>query len=260
MNTDWLQELFINEAKPAMKRHSTSGGDDMTINNQDKTITENGEYTHDAGYTGLGKVTVNVEASGGGDAVVESIIAGDTASIVEYANDNITILRPYAFHYCRSLTKVNLPNLKKMNRNAFSDCRALPSVSFPNLVYMDQGAFNWAMALEFADMGKVPNLYNSAFYGARMLKYLVLRKTDSITAVNATNVFAETKYNTAGEIGYVLVPNALIPTYQQATNWSSMYAKGSCVFVPLEDYTVDGTVTGEIDWDKINALHEEASA
>ena len=35
-----------------------------TINNQDKTITKNGTYTADAGYTGLGEVTVNV--SGGG--------------------------------------------------------------------------------------------------------------------------------------------------------------------------------------------------
>lgn len=33
---------------------------------QDKTITENGEYTSDSGYDGLGTVTVNVESSGGG--------------------------------------------------------------------------------------------------------------------------------------------------------------------------------------------------
>lgn len=31
-----------------------------TINNQDKTITSNGQYTADEGYTGLGTVTVNV--------------------------------------------------------------------------------------------------------------------------------------------------------------------------------------------------------
>lgn len=36
------------------------------INNQDKTITANGTYTADAGYTGLGTVTVNVPTPSGG--------------------------------------------------------------------------------------------------------------------------------------------------------------------------------------------------
>ena len=38
----------------------------VPINNQDKTITENGTYTADEGYTGLGTVTVDVASSGGG--------------------------------------------------------------------------------------------------------------------------------------------------------------------------------------------------
>ncbi len=39
----------------------SGGGGGTTINNQDKTITVNGSYTADAGYTGLGTVTVNVD-------------------------------------------------------------------------------------------------------------------------------------------------------------------------------------------------------
>lgn len=39
----------------------SGGGGGSTINNQDKTITVNGSYTADAGYTGLGTVTVNVD-------------------------------------------------------------------------------------------------------------------------------------------------------------------------------------------------------
>lgn len=35
-------------------------GGGSTINNQDKTVTSNGSYTADSGYTGLGTVTVNV--------------------------------------------------------------------------------------------------------------------------------------------------------------------------------------------------------
>lgn len=42
-----------------------------TINNQDKTITENGVYTADSGYTGLGEVTVNVSGGSGGSGDVK---------------------------------------------------------------------------------------------------------------------------------------------------------------------------------------------
>ena len=49
-----------------------------TINNQDKTITANGQYTADAGYTGLGTVTVNVPTGGGGSLPRDTYIFIDT--------------------------------------------------------------------------------------------------------------------------------------------------------------------------------------
>lgn len=50
-----------------------------TINNQNKTFTENGTYTADAGYTGLGTVTVNVSGGGaGGDSITYTNIIGAT--------------------------------------------------------------------------------------------------------------------------------------------------------------------------------------
>ena len=50
----------------AEKMAGSGGGSGVTIRNQNKTITENGTYTADSGYTGLGTVTVDVQASGGG--------------------------------------------------------------------------------------------------------------------------------------------------------------------------------------------------
>lgn len=47
--------------------------EEVVINNQNKEITENGTYTADEGYTGLGSVTVNVAGSGGGSTTVEGI-------------------------------------------------------------------------------------------------------------------------------------------------------------------------------------------
>lgn len=45
----------------------------------------------------------------------------------------------------------------------------------------------------------------------------------------------------------IYVPAALIDSYKAATNWSA-YANQ---FRALEDYTVDGTITGELDESKI---------
>ena len=61
-----------------MPTSDNSGGSGGTpINNQDKTITENGTYTADEGFTGLGTVIVDVlsQAGGGGgiSAYVETV-------------------------------------------------------------------------------------------------------------------------------------------------------------------------------------------
>lgn len=63
-----------------------SGGSGVTIRNQNKTITENGTYTADSGYTGLGTVTVDVQASGGESGLKEYhgtiTLAENTRSVV----------------------------------------------------------------------------------------------------------------------------------------------------------------------------------
>lgn len=42
-------------------QNGLGGGGGVTIRNQNKTITQNGQYKADSGYTGLGIVTVNVK-------------------------------------------------------------------------------------------------------------------------------------------------------------------------------------------------------
>lgn len=66
------------------------------INLQDKTITENGEYTSDAGFDGLGKVLVNIASGGGGVFKFKDLNKSVNGSLVTGNTSGITF-----DHYCR---------------------------------------------------------------------------------------------------------------------------------------------------------------
>lgn len=58
------QSTLITQIKTALNGKVSGGGAVVEPTLQDKTITENGTYTADSGYDGLGTVTVSVESSG----------------------------------------------------------------------------------------------------------------------------------------------------------------------------------------------------
>lgn len=72
----------------------------------------------------------------------------------------------------------------------------------------------------------------------------VNRCTEGVPGLAGTN-FAKTPIGSG--TGYIYVPRTLVDSYKAATNWST-YADQ---FRALEDYTVDGTVTGDLDETKI---------
>ena len=74
------------------KSNSSASNSYIKINNQDITVTENGIYTHAAGYTGLGTVTVTVSGSGGGDLVYATNNASHSISQDQKVWLNVTKL------------------------------------------------------------------------------------------------------------------------------------------------------------------------
>lgn len=56
--------LKFEKATSIQQMDSGGGSGGQTINNQDLTITENGVYTAEEGYTGIGTATVNVPRGG----------------------------------------------------------------------------------------------------------------------------------------------------------------------------------------------------
>lgn len=121
----------------------------------------------------------------------------------------------------RSITEFKDDVITVVGTRAFNNCKNLLSVIMPNVTNLAQECFR--------ETG---------------LKYLVLSNEKMCTLDN-TSVLLDTSI--ASGTGHIYVPSALIEDYKAATNWST-YADQ---FRALEDYTVDGTTTGELDESKI---------
>ena len=213
-----------------------SGG--VPINNQDKTITENGVYQADEGYTGLGTVTVEVASTGGGD--IDAFIEKSITEITSNAES----IGDYAFYSCKQLKTVNFPLATTIGNNAFESCQVLETVNSPLVTTIGTKAFYYCYALKTANFPLVTTINSQSFSGCRALLSFIIR---SETICKLSNADAFSYSSLASGTGYIYVPKDLVESYKTATNWSTYATQ----FRALEDYTVDGTVNGELDESKI---------
>ena len=170
---------------------------------------------------------------------------------------NVTMVGSYAFNNCSSLTAIDFPVATKIGGRAFLGCTSLLSVNIPNAAFTSahssvlegctklqtirniQGSLAnkflaYCTALESAYLTHVTKFVGAQiFIGCSVLKTVVLPHTALVTLSNV-NVFADTPFAAGGTGGTVYVPAALIPEYQTATNWSTLYAAGTCNFVAIE--------------------------
>jgi hypothetical protein len=165
------------------------------------------------------------------------------------------------FKSCQELISINLLNTNNINSisSAFSGCLKLKSLSqldTKNVSLMQQ-VFNDCRMLEKIDItyfncDAAADTLNIC-YRCYSLKAFVIREFSSNYALYSTAFNYCYKmlgqqhdtYNPNGEQGYVYVPRAMVETLSNETNWSVLQ------FRALEDYTVDGTTTGELDLAKM---------
>ena len=156
-----------------------------------------------------------------GDEVVADMVISRT--ITEYRDSQITVLAP----------------------RVFTGCSQLRAVAFPNLTTVGGWTFLSCSALEIADLGVTK--HSSAFQtfvGCTSLKALVLRG-NTVATLDGSSYLSNTLIGSG--TGYIYVPRALLSDYASATNFSNFAEQ----FRALEDYTVDGTITGDLDESKI---------
>lgn len=204
-----------------------------------------------------GFVTAVEGIQAGGDTSTEDgLVTGDTKS---YVNDRVTTVGSTMFYYNSTLTSIELPNVTTINHSAFRDATKAEKIYIPKVAVLTQSSLRNTKALTWFDSTHLEAISNYALQSSA-IKILILRNAEKVCSMSEVAAFNGTVFASGNTGGVLLIPSALVESYQTATNWATLYAYGTNRFLALEDYTVDGTTTGDIDWDAVNALFEEASA
>lgn len=210
---------------------------------------------HDAVYA----LVEGYGQGGGGD--IDALIDGSITEITS----NATKVSQYAFYGRTSLTRANFPEATAVGNYAFRDCSKLTSINFPKATSTGQETFRRCSALEHIHLPSVTTVKSNSFQyctgilsidlpavqsfatkaleGCSALTALILRG-ETVPSLDVSTLTSTPIYNGTG---YIYVPAALVEEYKAAATWSTYAAQ----IRALEDYTVDGTITGELDPNKI---------
>lgn len=205
------------------------------------------------------KSAVEAIETGGGNKALDALISRDITEVESDATKvgnyafymcrklvavdcpKATSVSGYAFNTCSELKSVSLPKVRSLSVYAFRDCDALTALKLPSVTSVDTSSISRCAALTTVDLPVISSIGGNAFNGDSALVAVLLRSTATVAVLTSSNAFANTPI--ASGTGYIYVPSALVSGYQAATNWSTYAAQ----FRALEDYTVDGTTTGELD-------------
>lgn len=191
------------------------------------------------------------------DAIVDG-------SITSYTNDRVKYINDHAFYNHGDLTEVCFANVERVGDSAFENCDRLRTVYMPSVTQFDGGTFCGCLELYDVYCPLVESVGPITFAGTKLeildiysrctmgscvfenahIKALVLRSESSISAI-VSDTFAYSNF--ASGSAYIYVPSVLVEQYKAAVNWSN-YANQ---IRALEDYTVDGTITGKLSNSKI---------
>lgn len=176
---------------------------------------------------------------------VSGSIFMDCTSLTKVSLPSVETTYSYVFNKCTALTELEAPKLIRLGSYCIVNC-ALEELKFDSLTTIEDYACYANFSLKKIDLGSSSEgtIGSMAFYSNSKMSVLCLR-AETVWTLSARNAFNGTPI--ASGTGYIYVPSALVDSYKVATNWVT-YANQ---FRALEDYTVDGTITGELDETKI---------
>lgn len=223
------------------------------------------------------KMLVDGYGGGGGDQLFADLAANKIVNL-DYTDETMAVsVRLYMFAGCTNLVtaKLYFPYMSTFPNNGFEGCTKLTDVDIKGRYWNSGGTrmfygctalkrirmrsrcnyfpsnfIDNCSSLEVFDIESVQNSYsylpaNIFRYCQNTLKHIIIRQVDGggiyssqITRYNTTNA----TYDPKNAELKIYVPRALVDTYKTAANWSRLASH----FVALEDFTTDGTRSGEI--------------
>lgn len=195
-----------------------------TVDNQTKVLQTAGTWVED-------DFTLTDVSGGGGWAADGIATNAEPSGAITLGSIEVG-----AFALARKTAITSLSgSVTQVIENAFNGCRGLTSISFPNMTgQFQQGAARDCGNLTIADLGGCTQINNGSFQNDNILQTVILRRTSVCTLQNV-GAFTNTAirgYN--GGSGEIYVPENLITSYQNASNWSSIYAEGHVTFKKIE--------------------------
>lgn len=161
--------------------------------------------------------------------------------VTSYSFPKVITVGDYAFRDCNyNLTSVNLPIATTFGKRAFNSCYHLKEIVLPAASNIGAECFYSCLYTKVIDLPAATTIGSDAFRDCQALTALILRNTSGVCTIGNANAFRSTPV--ASGTGYIYVPQALLTRYATDKNWSTYAAQ----LKPLEDYTVDGTIMGEI--------------
>lgn len=185
--------------------------------------------------------------AGGGDGEIDKLISGTITEI----NSNADTIISYAFYSISTLVSAYFPQATSIGTSGFHLCTGLVSAKFDKVGSITTYGLRGCTKLKIVEFGAITNIGVNVFLDSSSLETVIIRTTSKICALSNTNSFNGTPI--ASGTGYVYVPRMWLSDddskkdYRRTNNWSTYASQ----FRALEDYTVDGTITGALDPTKI---------
>lgn len=130
-----------------------------------------------------------------------------------------------AFEGCHALSEIDISNCRTLVSRAFALCSSLTSIYLPSCMTIYASAFAECVSLAEVSLPICTSIGDSAFTGCTSLVSLHLTSVSSVTQIG-DNAFDSTPIGgysaTAGQYGYVYVPESLADSFRAASSWSSI--------------------------------------